>query len=208
MTRLILAAVLGASITASHVPPAFAQSPPAVDRAKLDAIMKSTFSKASPEWQARAQQDETQRACSETRNAPPTAEFEKIRARETASIVYPPDGNVLGDWKKGAVIAQNGRGGQFSDGPTTVAGGNCYACHQMSKGELSFGTLGPSLTEYGKIRKFSNDEAKQAYAKVYNSHSVMPCSNMPRFGTNKFLTIDQIKDVTAYLMSPDSPVNK
>jgi sulfur-oxidizing protein SoxX len=31
---------------------------------------------------------------------------------------------------------------------------------------------------------------------------------MPRFGTNNVLTIDQIKDLTALLMSPDSPVNK
>jgi sulfur-oxidizing protein SoxX len=31
---------------------------------------------------------------------------------------------------------------------------------------------------------------------------------MPRFGHQGFLSVDQIKDVTAYLMSPDSPVNK
>jgi sulfur-oxidizing protein SoxX len=31
---------------------------------------------------------------------------------------------------------------------------------------------------------------------------------MPRFGANKILTIDQIKDAVALLMSPDSPVNK
>jgi len=31
---------------------------------------------------------------------------------------------------------------------------------------------------------------------------------MPRFGTQGILTIEQIKDVTALLMSKDSPVNK
>ena len=31
---------------------------------------------------------------------------------------------------------------------------------------------------------------------------------MPRFGANKILTIEQIKDLVALLMSPDSPVNK
>ena len=31
---------------------------------------------------------------------------------------------------------------------------------------------------------------------------------MPRFGTNKILTIEQIKDLVALLMSADSPVNK
>jgi sulfur-oxidizing protein SoxX len=31
---------------------------------------------------------------------------------------------------------------------------------------------------------------------------------MPRFGANKVLSVDQIKDIVALLMSPDSPVNK
>ena len=70
------------------------------------------------------------------------------------------------------------------------------------------GTLGPSLTEYGKIRKFSADEARQVYAKIFNPQAVLPCSNMPRFGDHKLLSEQQIKDVTAYLMSPESPVNK
>lgn len=179
-----------------------------VDPAKLAEVMKATVKSAPAEWQARIVQDDTQRVCSETRNNPSNAQFDAIKARELATIVYPSDGNVVGDWKKGERVAQIGTGHQFSDGPNAVVGGNCYACHQLDKKEVSFGTLGPSLTEYGKIRKFDGAEAKQAYAKIYNSHSVTPCSNMPRFGSNKFLTIEQIKDVTAYLMSPDSPVNK
>ena len=43
---------------------------------------------------------------------------------------------------------------------------------------------------------------------IYNAHASYPCSNMPRFGTNKVLSIDQIKDLVALVMSPDSPVNK
>jgi sulfur-oxidizing protein SoxX len=38
--------------------------------------------------------------------------------------------------------------------------------------------------------------------------SAQPCSITPRFGCHKVLTEQQIKDVMAYLMSPDSPVNK
>ena len=30
---------------------------------------------------------------------------------------------------------------------------------------------------------------------------------MPRFGANKVLTVEQIKDAVALLMSPESPVN-
>ena len=44
--------------------------------------------------------------------------------------------------------------------------------------------------------------------KIYNAQAAYPCSNMPRFGTNKVLTIEQIKDLVALVMSPDSPVNK
>jgi len=78
----------------------------------------------------------------------------------------------------------------------------------MAKSELSYGTLGPSLQGYGKLKNFDAAANKAAYAKIYNAQSVLACSNMPRFGFHKFLTVDQIKDVTAYLMSPESPVNK
>jgi sulfur-oxidizing protein SoxX len=152
--------------------------------------------------------DESQKVCSETRNEPTTAQFDQILAREKANVVMPADGKVLGDWKRGQQVAQRGTGGQFSDAPGTFQGGNCYACHQLSKAELSFGTLGPSLLEYGKARNFSEEDAKQAYAKIYNAQSVAPCSMMPRFGHTKFLTEQQIKDVTAYLFDRESPVNK
>ena len=74
--------------------------------------------------------------------------------------------------------------------------------------EVSYGTLGPPLLEYGKLRNFTDADTKAAYDKIYNSHATFPCSNMPRFGSSKILTIDQIKDLVALLMSPDSPVNK
>ena len=85
---------------------------------------------------------------------------------------------------------------------------NCFACHELTKEEVSYGTLGPSLLGYGKNRKFDPAEAKAAFAKIYNPHVVFPCSQMPRFGHTKFLTEEQIKDAVALLFSPDSPVNK
>lgn len=185
-----------------------AQAPAKADPAVVASVIKETFKSASDEWKARIEQDETQRVCSVYRNNLPTAEFEKVLAREKAAVVYPADGNVIGDWKAGQRLAQRGTGGQFSDKADTPRGGNCYACHQLSKAELSFGTLGPSLTDYGKIRKFTAEDAKAAYAKIYNAQAAMPCSNMPRFGHNKFLTEANIKDLTAYLFDPESPVNK
>lgn len=181
-----------------------AQSPAVVEQA-----IKGSWTAASPDWQARLLQDETQKACSQYRNAPPRKVADKIIAREKTTIKYPADGKLMGDWKKGEKLAQSGYGGRFTDYPPRAEnGGNCYACHQLSRKELSFGTLGPSLLEYGKDRRFKDDEVKSAYERIYNPHAVIPCANMPRMGANNFLTIEQIKDLVAYVMSPESPVNK
>ena len=185
-----------------------AQQPATADPALVAKTIKETFKSASPEWQARIQPDEAQRICSQFKGEPPAALFKSLQESAQASVVYPAGGNMIGDWKKGQQLAQRGTGGQFSDKADTPKGGNCYACHQLSKAELSYGTLGPSLLEYGKIRKFAPEEAKMAYAKIYNAQAVQPCSNMPRFGHNKFLDEQEMKDLTAYLFDPASPVNK
>jgi sulfur-oxidizing protein SoxX len=175
----------------------------------VDGVIKSSWATATPEWQARLSQDETQRVCSQHRNAPPPGLADAMLAREKATIKYPADGKLMGDWKKGEQLAQSGYGGRFTDyPPRTANGGNCYACHQMDGKELSFGTLGPSLREYGKIRKYAADEVKAVYDRIFNPHAVIPCANMPRMGASGFLTIDQIKDLVAFVMSPESPVNK
>jgi sulfur-oxidizing protein SoxX len=175
----------------------------------VDDVIKSSWATATPEWQARLPQDETQKVCSQYRNAPPPGLADAILAREKATIQYPADGKLMGDWKKGEQLAQSGYGGRFTDyPPRAVNGGNCYACHQMDSKELSFGTLGPSLREYGKIRKYAADDVKAVYERIYNPHATIPCANMPRLGAAGFLTIDQIKDLVAFVMSPESPVNK
>lgn len=188
--------------------PVWAQQKPSVDPARLEALMTAAWPKTG-DWQARLQQDATMKECTASGNNPMAAIADAIRKRELATIQYPEDGKLLGDWKKGESIAQSGYGMRFTDYPATRPnGGNCYACHQITKAELSFGTIGPSLLGYGKLREFKDSEVKAAYEKIYNSHATFPCSNMPRFGSNKVLTIEQIKDVVALLMSRDSPVNK
>lgn len=177
-------------------------------QAVIDGYIKSTFGKASAEWQARIKPDETLAICNATRNNPSSTQSDEILKREMARVTYPADGKFLGDWKKGYQVANNGRGGQFSDPPGTVSGGNCFACHQLDPKEVSYGTLGPSLSAYGKDRKYDPESIKDAYTKVYDSMAVVPCSNMPRFGVNHVLTVEQIKDVMAYLFDPESPVNK
>jgi sulfur-oxidizing protein SoxX len=179
-----------------------------IDPAKVEAVVKSTFSKAPQDWQARIVLDDTQRLCTLHRNQVGAADADAIQKRETARVVLPADGKYLGDWKKGFAVANSGQGGQFSDGPTTVNGGNCYACHQMDPKEVSYGTLGPSLAAYGKERKYDQAAIKDAWTKIYDSQAVVACSNMPRFGASKVLSDQQLKDVMAYLFDPESPVNK
>ncbi len=174
-----------------------------------DAAMILAFPQAPKDWHPRTEQDETLKVCSATRNTPSAAQADAIAAREKATIRYPADGTLIGDWKRGENFAQSGFGMRFTDYPTTRPnGGNCYACHQMTTAEVSYGTVGPSLIEYGKIRKFAEADAKAVYDKIYNAHAAFPCSLMPRFGTNGVLTIEQIKDLVALVMSPDSPVNR
>jgi hypothetical protein len=52
------------------------------------------------------------------------------------------------------------------------------------------------------------EDVKAVYDKIYNAHAAFPCSLMPRLGSNGILSIDQIKDLVALVMSPESPVNK
>jgi L-cysteine S-thiosulfotransferase len=115
----------------------------------------------------------------------------------------------MGDWEKGEALAQSGYGMRFTDyPPARENGGNCYACHQITAAEVSYGTIGPSLLGYGKLRDFSEEAVKATYDKIYNPHSQLACSMMPRFGPNEVLTVDQIRDIVALLMDPESPVNQ
>lgn len=183
-----------------------------ISAARVDAVIKAglpAFPAPPEEWQPRLTPDDTMKVCAATHNSPPKAQAAAIEKAEKARIQYPPDGNFMGDWKKGERLAQSGYGLRFTDYPArNPNGGNCYACHQISAAEVSFGTIGPSLLGYGKLRDFKDSEVKAAYEKIYDSHASFPCSLMPRFGTNKVLGIEQIKDLVALLMSRDSPVNK
>jgi sulfur-oxidizing protein SoxX len=173
-------------------------------------VMKSSFQDHGQAKLDRLNQDEMQALCSRAARgeALSKAEEEGILSTQKATIRYPADGRYLGNWKAGEKIAQLGRGKQYSDNPKAPSGGNCYACHQLTKEEISYGTIGPSLYHFGKIRGYGEDTQKYAYGKVYNPDAYSACSNMPRFGYHGVLTEQQIKDVVALLVDPNSPVNK
>ena len=177
--------------------------------AKAATVMKASFKESGQAKLDRLDQDDTQRLCSlYAGKALPKDVAAKIEAENLASIKYPADGKLVGDWKNGEKIAQEGRGKQFSDDPAGPVGANCYACHQLAPQELSFGTIGPSLYQFGKNRGYTDEMRKYAYGKIYNADAYNACTNMPRFGHKGILTEQQIKDVVALLMDPASPVNK
>ncbi len=180
--------------------------------------IKGSFAERGIAKLDRLDQTDIQKVCSEanaTGKAVPQATRSALEKTLYDSIPYPADGKFVGDWKEGEKIAQNGRGMQFSDVAGVPNGANCYACHQISPSEISYGNQGPSLLKYGSIRGVKDPASaeseaivKYTWARIWNTHSVNLCSNMPRFGDAGILTSAQIKDVMALLLSPESPVNR
>jgi sulfur-oxidizing protein SoxX len=206
-TRFALALGCVAGLTLSSLPAAAQQSAAASPEAVAKVVAQS-WRNLSPELQARVDQDKAATLCSLNRNQLPKAQAEEIVKEAKAGIVYPTDGKFMGDWKKGERGALDGYGMRMGDNPKRANGGNCYACHQLSPKEISFGTLGPPLLAYGKAKGSSEAAQKEVYEKIYNAQSTLACSNMPRFGHHKVLSIEQIKDYVALLLDPESPVNK
>ena len=188
---------------------AFAQSAKSAKADAATAVMKASFKERGQAKLDRLNQDKAMALCTEHASKPlPKKLATEIETENIKAIPFPADGKFLGDWKAGERVAQSGVGKQFSDNPDNPSGGNCYACHKLDPKELSYGTIGVSLYQFGKLRGYSNDIAKYAYGKIYNAQAYSACSNMPRFGHNKILTETQIKDLVALLMDPESPVNK
>lgn len=162
----------------------------------------------------RLKQDELQKMCSALRSNPvDPATASKVGEMARATIKYPEGGIKLGDWKIGRELAWSGYGWRIGhktdkhssrkNGP----GGNCYNCHQLAT-DRTGGTIGPSLTGYGKTRGTSDAILKYAYEIIYNPHAYFACTKMPRMGANGLLTQEQISHIMAYLFDPESPVNK
>jgi sulfur-oxidizing protein SoxX len=177
--------------------------------AQAQALLKASFHEQGQAKLDRLDQDDVQKLCTQYAGKEmPKDVAQRIESEQLKLVKLPADGKLLGDWKAGERIAQTGVGMQYSDDPKAPAGGNCYACHQLTKAELAYGTIGPPLANFGKLRGYTPEMQKYAYSKIWNSEAFAACSNMPRFGHKGILTEQQVKDVTALLMDPESPVNK
>jgi sulfur-oxidizing protein SoxX len=186
-----------------------------VDEATQE-VLKSSFREQGIAKMDRLTLDASNQACSEAAGKP--LDENRAKAIEEANlktVKLPADGKYLGNWSEGEKIAQNGRGLTWSDKPGEANGGSCYNCHQISKAELSFGSIGPSLYNYGKLRGVSNPASPESkpiveytWGKLWNAKAYNACSDMPRFGHAAILNEQQIRDVMALLLDPNSPVNK
>ncbi|HJS38702.1 MAG TPA: sulfur oxidation c-type cytochrome SoxX [Burkholderiales bacterium] len=170
------------------------------------AMMNRDFHARGIAGMDRLKEDAVQAACNKYANNPPADVMAKLQKEQLATVKYPADGKLLGDWKAGEKVAQNGRGMAWSD--KGGVGGSCYNCHQIGPATTSFGTVGPSLYQFAKLRGYGTDIQRYAYGKVYNAKAYNLCSQMPRFGHAGALTEQQMKDLTALLMDPASPVNQ
>jgi sulfur-oxidizing protein SoxX len=196
-----------------------ASVPSDADLDKLTAdILKASFRAEGLVGLDRLVQDDANRECSAADVAGKPIDTKLADAIEAANrklIRWPSDGKFIGDWREGERIAQSGRGLTWTDAANQANGGNCYNCHQIDNKELSFGTIGPSLYNYGKLRGVTDPSSATArpiveytWGKIWNAKAYNACSNMPRAGHTGILTEAQVRHVVGLLLDPKSPVNQ
>ena len=186
--------------------------------ALLGEMMKSSFRDQGIAKVDRLQQDASNAECSRAEGkALPDATAKAIEAANLKAVKLPASGRFIGDWKEGEKLAQNGRGMTWTDpsAAPSANGGNCYNCHQIGKAEVSFGTIGPSLYNYGKLRGVADPASaaskpivEYTWGKLYNAKAYNACSGMPRFGHAGLLNEVQLQHLMALLLDPKSPVNQ
>ena len=204
---LALAAYALLAVGCASLPDSDRPAMSAADIAALKAVLKRDFHARGIATLDRLEADPVQAACNLHADAPPAEVATPLVAQLQAEIRYPA-GSLMGDWARGRAIAESGRGMQWNDKRGEPAGGSCYNCHQISKQQESHGTLGPSLLHYGRLRGQSPEMQRYAYGKIWNAKAFNLCSQMPRMGASGTLTEQQVKDLVAYLLDPQSPVNQ
>ena len=206
------AALLAAALAAGC---AMNPSPKEIDVA-TNQVMKSSFRDQGDARLDRLVLDASNQACSDAQDKSVDEKLAKsIEEANFKTIKFPVNGQLIGNWAEGEKIAQNGRGLTWTDKADNANGGSCYNCHQISKAELSYGSIGPSLYNYGKLRGVSDPAAPGSkpivdytWGKLWNAKAYNACSGMPRFGHGGILTEQQLRDVMALLLDPKSPVNQ
>lgn len=161
-------------------------------RARLEASVRAS----GPEFaRVMLAQDRGQALCTQYRDRLPPDLIPGFLEEQRALIKYPANGKLMGDWRNGEKV--------FTDPKR----GNCYACHAGVAGEVAYGTMGTSLTQYGQ-RGTSEAVVRYTYEKIYNAWAFVPCSLMYRGGVHGLFTPEETADLVAFLLDPESPINQ
>jgi sulfur-oxidizing protein SoxX len=206
-------------LTAAAIIAGCATAPSSADLDKMTSdIVKTSFRDQGIVKASVLDTDETNKACSAADVTGKPLDEKTAKAIEAANmktIKWPANGKFLGSWQEGEKLAQSGRGLTWTDDAQTPNGGNCYNCHQIDKKEISFGTIGPSLYNFGKLRGVADPASpaskgmvEYTWGKIWNAKAYNACSNMPRAGHMGIMTEAQVADLVALLLDPKSPVNQ
>jgi sulfur-oxidizing protein SoxX len=186
-----------------------APSGTAADAGIEEAALRASFRARGQAGLDRLEQTTLQRACSlPADRTPPEDVRRRLQDEALAAVQFPADDRWLGDWRRGEQIAQSGVGMQYSDPPEAPRGGNCYACHRLSGAEIAYGTIGPSLNRFRDRVAPGPEGIRRTWIQLWNAHAFNACSVMPRFGDAGILLPDQIRDLMALLLDPQSTVNR
>jgi sulfur-oxidizing protein SoxA len=120
-------------------------------------------------------------------------EYNTLGSLNSPAHAPPPklDGPIAGDAKNGEKLAFD-----------RSRGGSCVACHIMGPTTPSLpGDVGPDLSLIGAAGR--TDEWLFNY--VYDPRGVNPVSVMPPWGTHKLFSVDEIKDIVAFLKTLKEP---
>lgn len=120
-------------------------------------------------------------------------DYNTLATSVSPAFAPPPklDGPVTGDAEKGAKLAFD-----------RARGGSCVACHVMGPKTPSLpGAVGPDLSTYATWGRDDQWMFNYIYdPRVYNPESVMP-----PWGTNKLFSVEEIKDIVAFLKTLKEP---
>ena len=200
-------ALLAACATPGTAPVQQHPKATARDLEEVTALLKRDFHPRGQATMNRIELDQVQRMCNLHADNPPAELARPLEEAQLKAISFPA-GSLMGDWKRGERIAQSGRGSMWSDKPGVQEGGSCYNCHQISPKVEAYGTIGPSLAGFGKVRGNRPEIQQYVYGKIYNAKAYNLCSHMPRLGLAGTLNEQQIKDLVGLLLDPASPVNQ
>ena len=130
--------------------------------------------------------DDAMRLCSQYRDIRRAKCARRSNLAQKATIRYPVDGKLIGDWKEGEKLASSGRGGHIGfiqpDPPGRLRGGNCYACHQLARRKSPTAPSAPACSisaSCAAIRRRHHQVRLRQDLQLQRLHA---CSNMPRFG--------------------------